>query len=124
MNISHSAIVFEGEKSTLLYQSMFGREQDISVAMCGSNLSDFQVKLLLDEGVRNLVVAFDRQFQEIGDEEFVKLKKNLLKIKQNFSKDVLVSFIFDKNMITDYKASPLDHGAETFLKLYKERIII
>jgi len=32
------AIVFEGEKSTLLYASYFGKENDISVACCGSNL--------------------------------------------------------------------------------------
>ena len=37
------AIVFESEKSCLLYQTYFGIENDISVACCGSNLSIHQV---------------------------------------------------------------------------------
>ena len=36
------AIIFEGEKSSLLYQSYFGIENDISVACCGSNISAYQ----------------------------------------------------------------------------------
>ena len=35
----HTAIVFESEKSSLLFQSYFGLENDITVACCGSNLS-------------------------------------------------------------------------------------
>jgi hypothetical protein len=27
-------------------------------------------------------------------------------------------------MITDYKASPIDEGADKFLKLFKERIVL
>ncbi|MGN1342929.1 MAG: hypothetical protein ACI4VL_07065 [Bacilli bacterium] len=37
------AIVFEGEKSTLLYRSYFGIENDITVACCGSSLSSYQM---------------------------------------------------------------------------------
>ena len=33
-------------------------------------------------------------------------------------------FIFDKNMITEYKASPIDEGSEKFLTLFKERILL
>jgi len=36
------AIVFEGEKSCLKYQSYFGIENDISVACCGSSFSAYQ----------------------------------------------------------------------------------
>ena len=61
------AIVFEGEKSTLLYASYFGQESDISVACCGSNLINYQVKLLLSLGVKEIIIAFDKQFQKIGD---------------------------------------------------------
>ena len=42
------AIVFESEKSTLLYKSYFGLENDISVACCGFSLSAYQVQLLID----------------------------------------------------------------------------
>lgn len=47
-NISRlgKAIIFEGEKSTLQYQSYFGFENDITVACCGSSVSAQQMKLL------------------------------------------------------------------------------
>lgn len=35
------AMVFEGEKSCLLYQSYFGFDNDISVACCGSSISNY-----------------------------------------------------------------------------------
>ena len=125
-NIStmEKAIVFEGEKSTLLYKSYFGIENDISVACCGSNLSTYQVQLLLEAGVKEIIIAFDRQFQEIGDKEFKHLTKNLTRINEKYKSDVVISFIFDKKMITGYKASPIDEGADKFLKLFKERILL
>lgn len=124
IRVMKKAIVFEGEKSQLLYSSYFGLENNISVACCGSNLSAYQVQLLLENGAQEIIVSFDRQFQEIGDEEFKKLKANLLKIREKYKNDVMISFIFDKNMITDYKSSPIDHGPEIFMKLFKERIIL
>ena len=118
------AIVFEGEKSTLKYQSYFGIDNDISVACCGSSFSNYQVQLLLEVGAREIVLALDRQFQAIGDNEFKKLTANLLKLRDKYKNDTVISCIFDKNLITDYKSSPIDHGADIFLKLFKERIIL
>ena len=116
------AIIFEGEKSSLLYQSYFGIENDISVACCGSNISAYQIQLLLDCGVQEITIAFDRQFKEIGDEEFKHLTNNLTKINDRYKNYVDISIIFDKKMITGYKDSPIDDGAGTFLQLWKERI--
>lgn len=118
------AIVVEGEKSVLLYSSYFGQENNIAVACCGSNISAYQVEELLSLGVEEMIIALDRQFQQIGDEEFKKLKANLLKLRQRYKNYINISFIFDKNMITQYKDSPLDRGAEIFMKLFKERIVI
>ena len=118
------AIVFESEKSCLLYQTYFGIKNDISVACCGSNLSIHQVQLLLDAGAKEIIVAFDRQFQEIGDDEFKHLTKNLIKLNSKYKNEVLISFIFDKNKITSYKASPIDEGKEKFLTLFKERVLL
>lgn len=124
INILKKAIVFEGEKSALLYKSYFGLDNDISVACCGSNLSSYQVQLLIENGAEEIIVAFDRQFQEIGDKEFQHLKSNLLKLHSKFKNFVKISFIFDKNKITGYKDSPIDLGPEKFLTLFKERIIL
>ena len=124
IELMKTAIIFEGEKSTLLYKSYFGIENDISVACCGSSISAYQTQMLLDCGVNEIVVAFDRQFQGIGDQEFKHLKQNLTRFRDKYKNFVTVSFIFDKNMITDYKSSPIDHGPEVFLQLFKERIVL
>ena len=124
IKIMKKAIVFEGEKSCLLYQSYFGLDNDISVACCGSSVSAYQIQLLLDAGAEEIVIAFDRQFQEIGDEEFKHLKTNLIRLRDKYKNFATVSFIFDKNKLTDYKASPIDEGPQKFLQLFKERIIL
>jgi len=118
------AIVFEGEKSCLLYQSYFGHNADISVACCGSAISSRQMELLIDAGAKEVIVAFDKQFQEKGDAEFKHLVKNLKSIHQKYNNYVTVSFIFDKENLLGYKDSPIDRGAETFMKLFKNRIVL
>ena len=112
------------EKSCLLYKSYFGLENDISVACCGSSLSSFQVQQLMDAGAEEIIIAFDRQFKEVGDEEFKHVKRNLLKLRNKYKNYVNISFIFDKKMITGYKDSPIDCGKDIFLHLFKERIIL
>jgi hypothetical protein len=124
IKIMKKAIVFEGEKSTLLYKSYFGSENDISVACCGSSISAYQIQLLINAGAEEIIIAFDRQFQEVGDVEFNHLKNNLIKLNSKYKNFVKLSFIFDKNMITGYKSSPIDEGPEKFLRLFKERIIL
>ena len=106
------AIVFEGEKSCLLYQTYFGFENDISVACCGSSLSSYQTQLLIDAGAQEIIVAFDRQFKNVGDDEFVHLVNNLKKIQMKYKNYVQVSYILDRKKITGYKSSPIDHGPD------------
>lgn len=125
-NIARSkiAIIAEGEKSVLQFESFYGAAANIVVACCGSAFSNYQAKMLWDLGVKEIIIAFDRQFQEIGDEEFKKLKNKLISIGNKLKNYFQVSCIFDKNMITNYKDSPFDCGKETFEKLLKERIIL
>lgn len=119
-----TAIVLEGEKSCLQYQAMYDEENDISVACCGQNLSTYQVNILKSLGVREIILALDRQFQAIGDDEFKKLKAKLLYLYKKYKNSLKVSIIFDKNMITPYKASPTDCGKQIFEQLLKERIML
>ena len=119
-------IVFESEKATLSYQSYVGKENDISVAVCGFSISAYQMKLLLDLNPEEIIIAFDRQFLEPnkGDLEFQKLEKNFISLSKKYSHFTKISFIFDKNKLTDYKDSPIDKGWDIFIKLFKERIYL
>ena len=118
------AIVFEGEKSTLLYASYFGEDSDISIACCGSNLINYQVKLLLSLGVKEIIIALDKQFQKIGDEEWQKWVIKLKTLYNKYGNYINISYMFDKNDLLNYKSSPIDEGKDKFLYLFKNRITI
>jgi len=118
------AVVVEGEKSCLLYASYFGSENDISVACCGSALIQYQVDLLLSLGTEEIIVCFDKQFKEIGDEEWKKWTDKLKKINEKYSPYITISFVFDKWNYLGYKDSPLDRGKDTFIELFERRIIL
>ena len=111
------AIIYESEKSCLKHQSFFGKENDISVACCGSSISNYQMQLLMDLQVNEIIIAFDRQFQKIGDDEYKRLVAKLTKLQQQYKNYAIISIIFDKRMITNYKDSPIDESPEKFLKL-------
>lgn len=123
-NISRmkKAFVFEGEKSTLLYASYFGQENDLSVAVCGSSFINYQAWLLINQGAEEIIICLDKQFKDKGDEEFKKLVRNLKSIYTKYGKYVKISYIFDKENLLDYKSSPIDHGKDIFLELFKKRI--
>ena len=124
INILGKAIIFESEKSVLLYMSYFGIPNNIAVACCGSSISAYHIHQLVEAGAKEVIVAMDRQFQDIGDDEFNKLTATLTKIHQKYKTQVKISFIFDKNMITGYKDSPIDCGQDKFLQLFKERVYL
>lgn len=117
-------IVFEGEKSVMLYDSLFGSENNISVACCGSSLSNHQFEILKSLGVQEVIFAFDRQFEEIGDAEFKRLVKHITQLGNKYKNYVTVSCIFDKEKITGYKDSPIDCGRDKFIQLFQNRIIL
>ena len=115
------AVVFEGEKSVLILDKY---EDSCAVACCGSSISAYQIKLLVDLGAEEIIVAFDKEFVELGDESYVKQTKNLTNLFKRFSDKVTISFMFDKWGLLDIKDSPLDKGIDTFKFLLKERFTL
>ena len=116
------AFVFESEKSVLQYGTMFGQENNLAVAVCGSSFINYQAWLLINLGVEEIVICLDKQFQEVGDKEFEKLTKNLKNIHKKYGQFVTISIMFDKWGLLGYKMSPTDANKETFMELYKRRI--
>ena len=123
-NISRmkKVFVFEGEKSCLKYRTMFGENNDLSTAICGSSFINYQAWLLMQQGAEEIIVGLDKQFQTIGDAEYQKLIKNLKNIHKKYGNYVTISYLFDKKNLLGYKDSPIDKGKDIFLQLYKERV--
>ena len=118
------ALVLEGEKGCLQLASYLGRDVDFSVAVCGSALLSYQVELLLKCGVKEIIIGFDKQFEDVNSDEGKKWIKKLKDINKKYSNFVNISFLFDKDNLLPYKASPTDKGIEIFMKLFKERIFL
>lgn len=119
------AIVFESEKSVLQYLSYFGTSNALCVAVCGSSLSKYQFELLKSCGIKEMVIGFDKDFQEIGSDDWRKTVDKLQKIYDKYNSYVNVSFLFDKecNQL-GYKNSPTDNGKDKFLYLFRNRIVL
>jgi len=118
------AIVFESEKSCLKFATYFGSENDISVACCGSNISSYQVNLLLSLGIQELIIALDRQYQILTDQEHKDWAAKMYNLYNKYGKYIQLSYIFDKGYTLKYKNSPIDQGKDTFLELFNKRIFI
>ena len=117
-------ICFESEKSCLKYASMVGAHRDISVACCGSNISKYQFELLKGLGIQELIIAFDKQYLNLKDEEHIRWAKKLTGFYNKYGAYVQVSFMFDKENVLGYKEAPIDRTPKEFWYLYKNRIYL
>ena len=94
IGIFNKAIVFESEKSVLQYASYFGFDNNISVACCGSNISNYQIEMLLRAGASEIIIAFDRQFQMVKDDEFNHHVRHLQRIYDKYKNYINIYPIF------------------------------
>ena len=90
-------------------------------SLCGSNLSKQQRDLIIKSGAKEVILALDKQYKELGDTEFIAWKKKTYKMASLFIQYVDVSVIWDTENLLGYKDSPTDLGKEIFLRLYKNR---
>jgi len=117
-------MLVEAEKSVLQTDSMFG-EDNFSVALCGNKLTDYQKGIILMLGVREVIIALDKQYQYINSEEYNKWVKHIKeKIIDKLSTFVVVTVLWDVNDLLKYKDSPTDRGKETLLKLMDNKIYV
>ena len=58
------AVIFEGEKSVLLYGTIYGLENNIALATLGQNITKDHIQYLLKMGVRNVILAYDTDYED------------------------------------------------------------
>lgn len=118
---SRQVVLFESEKS-VLKSPQYGI--DNALAVFGSNISKQHIQLLLELGVNDVVIAFDSDYKQVGDDEFrffvVKMKKLAAKLKPYFS----VSIIYNNQGYDMYKCNMMDIPYEQAMKLWESRVKI
>ena len=130
-------IIYEAEKSTLHYGSIYQQENNIALSLGGMNMSKYQAKLLIDLHCKEIIIALDCQYkqdlidseedtQEVREarEEFNLYIKKIIKIYNMLKNYTLVSIIMDFKNRLGYKDAPIDKGREVWEELYNEREII
>lgn len=111
------AFVYEAEKSVLQAEQFC--LPTCNIAVCGSNLNKFQVDLLMRYcAPQEIIICFDREEKSGEDKYFQKLWKMCMK----YSSYCNMSFVYDREGITELKDSPTDRGEKTFTKLLEERV--
>ena len=115
-------VLVESEKGVLQADTFLGNE-NIVVAICGSNVSKYQRDLLLELNVDEVILGFDKQYKVLGDKECIAWDKKIKKIASLFTPFVSFSVIRDYNNLLEYKDSPTDRGEEVYKELFKSREI-
>ena len=117
-----TAILFESEKSVLKFSSFFGHENNFSVATCGNKVTNEQIQLLQDLGVKQVILAFDKDYDNSADQ--LKVQNQYNEIAHRLSVYFKTSVIFDYGNSLGYKDAPIDKGKATFEELFKYRYYI
>ena len=116
---SRQVVLFESEKSVLKAPSF---NLHNSLAVFGSNISKRHIQLLLELGVNEVVIAFDSDYKQVGDDEFnffvVKMKKLATKLRSYFN----VSIIYNNQGYDMYKCNMMDIPYEQAMKLWESRV--
>lgn len=123
---SGRAIIVEGEKSVLKSDTYFG-DKSITVATCGFNISEWQIRALDKLNVNSVILAFDKDFDVTLENEYRKDEKlwreynnyiNRLKVLgERLAAIFNTSIIIDREGLLQPKDSPFDQGEKVFERL-------
>lgn len=118
-------VICEGEKSVLQSATFYGLDDSYCVATCGSTITDHQIGMLIDLGVEEVILGYDRDFIGFkGDPDVTEYEQKLYRVLQPLLPYFNVYVIFDYDHMTGYKDSPTDRGREIFEALWKKKIYV
>ena len=114
-------LLFESEKSVLKADSWHIHN---ALAVFGSNISKRHIEMLLELGVNDVVICFDSDYRQVGDDDFkffvAKMKKLASKLRPYFS----TSIVYNNQGYDAYKCNIMDLPYDKAMKLYESRAII
>lgn len=112
--------IFEAAKSILQLDSYV--KCNNSVAIFGVNMSRDKLYQILQLGINKVNICLDKQYREIGDNDFKKWARWVKKIYLLFKPYCEVYVVYDKENLLDFKDSPTDKGVDIWNELYYNRV--
>ena len=111
-------LLFESEKSILKADSWHIHN---ALAVFGSNISKRHIEMLLELGVNDVVLCFDSDYKQVGDDDFqffvAKMRKLAGKLTPYFS----TSIVYNNQGYDAYKCNIMDLPYDKAMKLYERR---
>lgn len=111
-------LLFESEKSILKADSWHIHN---ALAVFGSNISKRHIEMLLELGVNDVVLCFDSDYKQVGDDDFqffvAKMRKLAGKLTPYFS----TSIVYNNQGYDAYKCNIMDLPYDKAMKLYEGR---
>jgi hypothetical protein len=116
------AIIFEGEKSCLKYGSIYGNQNNISLATLGQNITKDHIQYLLKMKVSHVILAYDSDYEDY--QQLSEVEEKYIEKAKILSPYFNVSILMDYDFELPYKSSPIDGGKEIFEHMIKNRRIV
>jgi len=110
----------ESEKLALQCASYYG-DDSFAVAVCGSNISTFQRDIIVGLGVREVFLAFDKEYHEPFSDESDLYSDKMLKLAGMFTPYATTYVLWDCKGLLDYQDSPTDKGKDVLEQLMREK---
>ena len=118
-NIKELGVCYIAESEKAVLQSELFGEKNCTVAICGSSLNIYQIKLLMQHcQPKEIVLCLDKEELPGEDKYFYKLWDMCSKYKLYTN----MSFIYDRENLLNLKDSPFDRGRNIFNKLLEKRV--
>lgn len=116
-------VLFESEKSVLLCDTYY-HQNNFSVAVCGSNITDTQCRLIRSLGVNEVMIGFDKEYEDANSRLAEVYGNKLINLANKLTSYFTVYLLWDEEGLLDRKDSPADKGKEVLEKLMKSKIEI
>lgn len=126
-------VIVESEKSVLLAYEYY-QENAFVVATCGFNISNWQRDIILSLGVDEVIIGFDKDFNESDFEncdinskkykEYMRYVARIYSLAHKFTAFCRTYVLWDNLNLLDIKNSPFDKGKNTLELLMKNKIEI
>lgn len=113
-------MICEAEKSVMQSASYYGKN-NFTVAVCGSYISLLQRDMILALGVKEVFLAFDKEYHEAYTEESDNYAEKILRLAALFTPYVVTYVLWDCEGLLGYKDSPTDHGKDILESLMKNK---
>lgn len=116
-------VLFESEKSVLKCDTYY-HQNNFSVAVCGSNLTDTQCRLIRSLGIREVMLAFDKEYEDPKSRVAEVYANKIIAKANKLTPYFTVYVLWDTEGLLQRQDSPADCGREVLEKLMKSKIEI